>query len=90
MPRKKKNPRNNLGIPEYEMKSLARMLLPIFRSISHQMKENKTGRNGKPIYTMHRVPPIRKLQKERNLTIKAKGYLKRTKPQTVFLFAALL
>ena len=29
MPRKKKIPRNDLGIPEYEMESLARMLLPI-------------------------------------------------------------
>ena len=28
MPRKKKIPRNDLGIPEYEMESLARMLLP--------------------------------------------------------------
>ncbi len=31
MPRKKKIPRNDLGIPEYEMESLARMLLPILR-----------------------------------------------------------
>lgn len=29
MPRKKKIPRNDLGIPEYEMESLARILLPI-------------------------------------------------------------
>lgn len=31
MPRKKKIPRNDLGIPEYEMDSLARVLLPILR-----------------------------------------------------------
>ena len=31
MPRKKKIPRNDLGIPEYEMESLARMLLPILK-----------------------------------------------------------
>ena len=31
MPRKKKIPRNDLGIPEYEMESLARMLLPILQ-----------------------------------------------------------
>ena len=31
MPRKKKIPRNDLGIPEYEMESLARILLPIMR-----------------------------------------------------------
>ena len=31
MPRKKKIPRNVLGIPEYEMESLARMLLPILK-----------------------------------------------------------
>ena len=31
MPRKKKIPRNDLGIPEYEMESIARMLLPILK-----------------------------------------------------------
>ena len=31
MPRKKKIPRNDLGIPEYEMESLARMLLPVIQ-----------------------------------------------------------
>ena len=31
MPRKKKISRNDLGIPEYEMESLARMLLPILK-----------------------------------------------------------
>lgn len=31
VPRKKKIPRNDLGIPEYEMESLARMLLPILK-----------------------------------------------------------
>ena len=31
MPRKKKIPRNDLGIPEYEMEFLARMLLPILK-----------------------------------------------------------
>ena len=31
MPRKKKITRNDLGIPEYEMESLARMLLPILK-----------------------------------------------------------
>ena len=31
MPRKKKIPRNDLGIPEYEMESLGRMLLPILK-----------------------------------------------------------
>ena len=31
MPRKKKIPRNDLGIPEYEMESLARMLLPVLK-----------------------------------------------------------
>jgi len=31
MPRKKKIPRNDLGIPEYEMESLARILLPIMQ-----------------------------------------------------------
>ena len=31
MPRKKKIPRNDLGIPEYEMESLAGMLLPILK-----------------------------------------------------------
>lgn len=31
MPRKKKIPRNDLGIPEYEMESLARILLPILK-----------------------------------------------------------
>lgn len=31
MPRKKKIPRNDLGIPEYEMESLARILLPIIQ-----------------------------------------------------------
>ena len=31
MPRKKKIPRNDLGVPEYEMESLARMLLPILK-----------------------------------------------------------
>ena len=31
MPRKKKIPRNDLGIPEYEMESLVRMLLPILK-----------------------------------------------------------
>ena len=31
MPKKKKIPRNDLGIPEYEMESLARMLLPILK-----------------------------------------------------------
>ncbi len=29
MPRQKKIPRNKLGIPEYQMESLARALLPI-------------------------------------------------------------
>ena len=29
MPRRKKVPRNKLGIPEYQMESLARTLLPI-------------------------------------------------------------
>lgn len=29
MPRRKKIPRNKLGIPEYQMESLARALLPI-------------------------------------------------------------
>ena len=32
MPRKKKIPRNDLGIPEYEMESLARILLPIMQT----------------------------------------------------------
>ena len=32
MPRKKKIPRNDLGIPEYEMDSLARVLLPILQT----------------------------------------------------------
>ncbi|MBP3494355.1 MAG: hypothetical protein J6J83_07080 [Oscillospiraceae bacterium] len=31
MPRKKRIPRNDLGIPEYEMESLARVLLPILK-----------------------------------------------------------
>jgi len=31
MPRKKKIPRNDLGIPEYEMESLARILLPVMQ-----------------------------------------------------------
>ena len=31
MPRKKKIPRNDLGIPEYEMESLARLLLPFMQ-----------------------------------------------------------
>ena len=31
MPRKKKISRNDLGIPEYKMESLARMLLPILK-----------------------------------------------------------
>ena len=31
MQRKKKIPRNDLGIPEYEMESLARILLPIMQ-----------------------------------------------------------
>ena len=31
MPRMKKIPRNDLGIPEYEMESLARILLPIMQ-----------------------------------------------------------
>ena len=31
MPRNKKIPRNDLGIPEYEMDSLARILLPIMQ-----------------------------------------------------------
>lgn len=31
MPRKKIIPRNDLGIPEYEMESLARMLLPVLK-----------------------------------------------------------
>ena len=31
MPRKKKIPRNDLGIPEFEMESLARILLPILK-----------------------------------------------------------
>ena len=31
MPRKKKISRNDLGIPEYEMESLARMLLPVLK-----------------------------------------------------------
>ena len=31
MPRQKKIPRNDLGIPEYEMESLARILLPIMQ-----------------------------------------------------------
>ena len=31
MPRKKKIPRNNLGIPEYEMESLIRMFLPVLQ-----------------------------------------------------------
>ena len=31
MPRKKNIPRNDLGIPEYEMESLARILLPIMQ-----------------------------------------------------------
>ena len=31
MPRKKKILRNDLGIPEYEMESLARILLPIMQ-----------------------------------------------------------
>ena len=31
MPRKKKSPRNDLGIPEYEMESLARILLPVMQ-----------------------------------------------------------
>ena len=32
MPRKKNIPRNDLGIPEYEMESLARILLPIMQT----------------------------------------------------------
>lgn len=31
MPRRKKIPRNKLGIPEYQMESLARVLLPALR-----------------------------------------------------------
>lgn len=31
MPKMKKIPRNDLGIPEYEMESLARILLPIMQ-----------------------------------------------------------
>lgn len=31
MPRRKKIPRNKLGIPEYQMESLARALLPIVK-----------------------------------------------------------
>lgn len=31
MPRKKNIPRNDLGIPEYEMESLARILLPVIQ-----------------------------------------------------------
>ncbi len=31
MPRKKKIPRSDLGIPDYEMESLARILLPILK-----------------------------------------------------------
>ena len=40
MPRKKKIPRNDLGIPEYEMESLARMLLPILKKY-HDSDEGK-------------------------------------------------
>ena len=44
MPRKKKIPRNDLGIPEYEMESLARILLPI-------MQEYLASEEGKRDYT---------------------------------------
>ena len=43
MPRKKKIPRNDLGIPEYEMESLARILLPI-------MQEYLASKEGKRDY----------------------------------------
>ena len=44
MPRKKKIPRNDLGIPEYEMESLARILLPI-------MREYLASEEGKEVIT---------------------------------------
>ena len=41
MPRKKKIPRNDLGIPEYEMESLARILLPIMQEYLASEEEKK-------------------------------------------------
>ena len=56
MPRKKKIPRNDLGIPEYEMESLARILLPIMqeylgseegrRDYAQWQTRKKDGANG--------------------------------------------
>ena len=43
MPRRKKIPRNKLGIPEYQMESLARALLPI-------VQEYLTSDQGKQDY----------------------------------------
>ncbi len=44
MPRRKKIPRNKLGIPEYQMESLARALLPI-------VQEYLASEQGKRDYT---------------------------------------
>ena len=65
MPRVKKIPRNDLGIPEYEMESLARILLPI-------MQEYLASEEGKRDYAewknarkmVLKAPPIRKLPNE--------------------------
>ena len=56
MPRKKKIPHNDLGIPEYEMESLARILLPIMqtylaseegkRDYAEWQARKKNGANG--------------------------------------------
>ena len=47
MPRKEKIPRNDLGIPEYEMESLARILLPIMREYLASEEGNETMQNGR-------------------------------------------
>ena len=68
MPRKKKIPHNDLGIPEYEMESLARILRRSCRSILPQKKESVIMLNGKNArMTAYITPRIRKLLNEPNL-----------------------
>ena len=65
MPRKKKIPRNDLGIPEYEMESIARMLLPILKKYLDSEEGKRDWQEWKRLeHKALRAPPTRKLLNE--------------------------
>ena len=73
MAKRRKIPQNDLGIPEYEMESLARMLLPILQMYlaSDEGKRDWKEWQARKKCTLETAD--RTLTKERSLRIKTKG-----------------